>query len=98
MSKSLQFVDKNVKMHNYLRDMHFLFEAEARRVNNELGRCPVDSYTLNGKEIKYGGYPCIHLGAEEFCNTLNEVLKKFPKNTDFSQLKFIDVGSGVGEK
>lgn len=96
MSKSLVFNNLEKLKNAYLWDIGHLFELEARRANKEVdGRD--NSYITEGpKEMQ--GYKCIHLPTHEFFNTLNEVIKKTKLNEKLEEIKFLDVGCGVGQK
>lgn len=78
--------------------VHSIFEHGANRANNCIG--DTDDEKRQRTVPKDGGYKCIHFDPFQFCNMLGSVLEhqSIWKTNEISDLKFIDVGCGIGEK
>jgi len=73
------------------------FTRESERVNQTIGETAAEKYDHYVKSD--GGYKCIHLRVALFIQQLNDVVKHLNLTPEqISNMKFLDVGCGVGQK
>lgn len=82
--------------HAFCRLTHQVFNDEATKVNKTIG----GSAYRHDMVTRDKGYKCIHLDVPRFVETLKEILENnFQElRSGLSELKFLDVGCGVGQK
>src|SRR5579859_1239297 len=79
---------------SFVQQIEYIFGGAAQQVNNSIG-----ANRWSGHVEKDGGYKCINLDIYDFLTSMQLAIKHLKlTGKQRGEIKFIDVGCGVGEK